>query len=574
MLRLLPSSIIFTLTSLILLCGSANGQFETRVSYPTFQSPTSIGVGDFNGDGNLDIAVAAKLVNTEVSIFLGKGDGTFQSPVNYAAGNGPASIAVADFNHDGKLDLAVADAVSATVNVLLGNGDGTFQTSSYSLPEYASLVFVGDFNGDTVPDLAVLDATQDCSCVSILLGNGDGTFQAAKNVPVNYNETMAIGDFNGDSKLDLVVAAAAGVTSKMQIMLGNGDGTFNAGPSYLVGSDPISISVADLNGDKKLDIAVASDVAPEVNVFLGNGDGTFQSPSVYYAKDPAFVMLADLSGDGVPDLLVADRFNQPGLTIFPGNGDGTFGISSYYPAGRESAYAAIGDFNGDGKPDLAVADFLANKVIMLLNTGVATFSPVTPITFVTQLIGTTSASQAVTLTNSGMKTMAISSMAAKGPFAMASTCGPSLAVGASCSISATFSPKAAGTASGTISISDSASSKPQVIELAGTGTVVKLSPSSLSFGSEKVGSKSAPQKVRMTNVGNSGLNITKIQLAGNNPGDFSETTGCSSTLAAHATCSFTLTFAPTKTGARVAALQITDSGGGSPQTVKLSGTGD
>jgi|CZKK01.1.fsa_nt_gi hypothetical protein len=114
----------------ILLCGIGHAQLETRVSYPTFQSPVSIGVGDFNGDGNLDIAVAAKLVNTEVSIFLGNGNGTFQPPMNYAAGNGPASVAVADFNHDGKLDLAVADAVSATVNVLLGNGDGTFQTAS------------------------------------------------------------------------------------------------------------------------------------------------------------------------------------------------------------------------------------------------------------------------------------------------------------------------------------------------------------------------------------------------------------------------------------------------------------
>jgi hypothetical protein len=433
---------------------------------------------------------------------------------------------------------------------------------------------VGDFNGDKVPDLAVLDATQLCSCVSILIGNGDGTFQAAKNVPVNYNEAMAIGDFNEDGKLDLVVAAAAGITSKMQIMLGKGDGTFLFGSTYDVPAEPSSVAVADFNGDGKLDIAVAGVVATQIYTFLGNGDGTMQSPTIYTTRSAdAWITPVALTAGGPLDL-IATNFNPGGISLLVGNGDGTFANPIFYPVGRESVFAAIGDFNGDGKPDLAVADFLANQVIVLLNTGAATFSPVTPITFATQLIGTASASQAVTLTNNGTQTMTISSMKTQGPFSMASTCGKSLAAGASCSISASFTPKTQGPATGTITISDSASSKPQVIELAGTGTVVKLSPAKLNFGTEKVGSKSAPQTIQMTNAGGTSLDITKIQLAGNDPKDFSEKTNCSSTLAAHASCTFTITFDPEKTGSRIAALQIGDNGGGSPQSVPLSGTGD
>jgi hypothetical protein len=569
------SCLVISIGLIASFCGRMCAQLETRASYPTFQSPTSIAVGDFNGDGKLDLAVAANLNNNEISIFLGNGDGTFQPPVNYAAGNGPTSVAVADFNGDGKLDLAVADGVSPAVNVLLGNGDGTFQVAvGYSLPEVASLVLVGDFNGDKIPDLAVLDATQGCSCVSVLLGNGDGTFQAAKNDAVSYNGAMALGDFNGDGRLDLAVAESAGITSKMQIMLGNGDGTFTPGRTYQVGASPVSIAVADFNKDGRLDIAVASSVATEVYLFLGNGDGTMRSPTVYITHSANASVTPVALVPGGPIDLISTNFNPGGITLLSGNGNGTFAAPVYYPVGREPEFAATGDFNGDGKLDIAVADLLANQVLVLLNTGSATFSPITPVTFPTQLIGTTSASQAVTLTNSGTKAMTISSMKPQGPFTMSSTCGRSLAVGASCSISASFSPKAEGSASGAITISDSASNKPQVIELAGTGTVVKLTPAKLSFGTEKVGIKSAPKTIRMTNVGSTSLDITKIQLAGNDPKDFSEKTNCSSALAAHGSCTFTITFDPEKTGSRIAALQISDSGGGSPQSVQLTGMGD
>lgn len=206
-------------------------------------------------------------------------------------------------------------------------------------------------------------------------------------------------------------------------------------------------------------------------MLLGNGDGTFQTAVDYLISFPGWVTAADVNGDHKLDLVVANSIiTSSELTVLLGNGDGTFQPGTSYPAGNEAAYVSVGDFNGDGKKDLVAADSRYNDVIVLLNTGVAAFSPTTPLNFKTQAVGTTSAPQKVTLTNTGKTALTISSMKATGQFHMTSTCGASVAPGANCTISVTFSPKTRGAKSGTVAINDNASSKPQVIELSGTGT--------------------------------------------------------------------------------------------------------
>jgi hypothetical protein len=143
-----------------------------------------------------------------VSVLLGNGDGTFQAARNFAAGIRPYSVAVGDFNGDGTPDLAVAnDTFSGTVSVLLGNGDGTFQAArNFAAGSYPYSVAVGDFTGDGTLDLAVANDTFS-GTVSVLLGNGDGTFQAARNYAAGARpKSVAVGDFNGDGTLDLAVA--------------------------------------------------------------------------------------------------------------------------------------------------------------------------------------------------------------------------------------------------------------------------------------------------------------------------------------------------------------------------------
>ncbi len=200
------------------------------------------------------------------------------------------------------------------------------------------------------------------------------------------------------------------------------------------------------------------------------------------------------------------------------------------------------------------------------------------LSFPTQLLKTTSAAKTATLTNTGNATMSITSIGITGinpgDFAQTHTCGTSLPVGGKCTVSASFKPTAKGTRTAAVSIADNAAPpNPQRLGLSGTGTEVRLVPASLSFGDQKVGTKSAPKNVTITNVGTTTLTISGISLTGTNAGDFSQTHTCGGTLGAGASCTISVTFHPSATGARSAAVSISDNGGGSPQKVSLSGTG-
>lgn len=450
-----------------LLSTSALAQFETRGSFLANQFPTSIAVGDFNHDGVPDLAVVAADNANGVVILLGNGDGTFRRTAAYSAGEGAVSVVAADFDRDGNLDLAVANSLSTYLTILLGNGDGTFRAGPQNppVPAYENFVTVADFNGDGKLDLVAVSYSNPCKCISVLLGNGNGTFQDAVNTDPPFDvESIGVGHFTGGGNLDLVAAG----NFTINVLLGNGDGTFQYGASYPCGESPASIAVADFNADGKLDLAIAE--AAGINVLLGNGDGTFQTAVEYPTNFPISVAVADFNGDHKLDLLAANSLFPGGATVFLGNGDGTFQQGTLYPASREVRYGAVGDFNGDQKPDFVLANYLADNVFVMLNTGVVSLSPTLPLNFKTQPVGTKSSPLTVTLTNSGSTSLTIRSMKASTQFGVSSTCGASVAAGANCTISATFSPTTKGLKSGTITIIDSASTKPQVIEISGTGT--------------------------------------------------------------------------------------------------------
>ena len=439
----------------------------------------AVAAADLNGDGKLDLVVG-NLDSATVSIFLGVGDGTFTPRVDFATGQFPNSVAIGDFNGDGKPDLALANG-SGTVSILLGNGDGTFQPHvEYTAGPGAFSLAVGDFNADGRLDLAVANNNGNLSgTVSILLGNGDGTFQPHVDYQVGMGPySVAVGDFNGDGKLDLVVANYPSVFT-VSVLLGNGDGTFRPQVTYPVGRQPISVAVADLNGDGKLDLAVADFTDGLVSVLLGNGDGTFQ-PSVEYptGKVPSTIIVGDFNGDGKLDLATSN-FAPGGFTVPPGfinillgNGDGTFQAPAAFVAGPNPATVAVGDFNNDGAPD-----FVTGSVP---NTGAVTFSVLLQVpmvslssktfTFPGQWVGTTSAAQNLIVTNTGSAPLTISSVATNGDFAQTNACGTSVAAGASCTITVTFTPTTAGTRSAMVTITDNATGSPHTVALSGTGT--------------------------------------------------------------------------------------------------------
>jgi len=556
---------------------SAVAQLETRATTYLAAAPgnAAVAVGDFNHDGKLDVAAVAK----ELQIFLGNGDGTFQPPINYAVGKDPYSVVTADLNGDGKLDLAVANYLSSTVSILFGNGDGTFQPqAALDVRAGPSFIATGDFNGGHKPDLLVFSGDY----ISVFLNNGGGTFRGPVETKLQTGSSaLGLGDFDRNGTLDLAVGENTLTSSSVVILLGNGDGTFKEGTSYPIDTGPMSVAVADFRGNGQLDLAIASFDGGGVSVLLGNGDGTFQSAAFYTSYSADWVTAGDFNGDGKLDLIVSNfatnGYYVGSVSILLGNGDGTFQSQKVFPSGKLSTMVAAGDFNGDHKLDVISVDFSDDYFLTMLNTGSAVFSPTSPVTFPTQLIGTTSAPLKATLTNSGTTTMTISSVTGSGlPFKMTkNTCKGSVSPGAQCSVAANFTAQVEGLVSGTITFKDSASSKPQVMELVGTGTVVKLSPTRLNFPPQKVGTKSAPQIIQLTNTGSVPLNFTHfIFTNGNNPRDFLETDTCGSQIAPGASCSIKITFSPRKKGACSAFVQIEDDGGGSPQEPRLAGTGD
>jgi FG-GAP-like repeat/Abnormal spindle-like microcephaly-assoc'd, ASPM-SPD-2-Hydin len=540
--------------------------------------PTFIALGDFNGDGKLD-AATANAGGDSVSILLGNDDGTFQTPLTFAAGTNPLTVLIGDFNGDGKLDLAVNDFRGGTVSVLLGNGDGTFQSPKSSAGGTGPLyMVVGDFNGDGKLDVAVAGVSD--GRISMLLGNGDGTFQS----PVIYGTPvfasgMAAADVDGDGKLDLVVTSGA---STLYIVLGNGDGTFRTPLQSTAGTSPAGLTVADFNGDGKPDLAIAnfSNSGPgSISLLMGNGDGTFRS-EVQYAvgKGQGWIAAGDINGDGKLDLVASGSAYSTTVSVLLGNGDGTFQPYGDYSAGQSDA-VALGDLNGDGKLDVVVPNSNASEVEALLQTGTVTLSAGN-LSFGTEVVGVTGAQQTVTLTNTGAALLGISGIVVNGAdasdFAETNTCPSGLAGGASCSLSAMFTPAAMGGRSAYVSISNSASNSPLVVTLMGAGqgtAAVTLSPASLNFGTENVGGTSPVKAITLTNTGSAPLVISSIGISGANPADFLQNNTCAFNVAAGASCQFMVNFAPKATGARSAVIFIADNAGGSPQMVALTGTG-
>jgi two-component sensor histidine kinase len=210
--------------------------------------------------------------------------------------------------------------------------------------------------------------------------------------------------------------------------------------------------------------------------------------------------------------------------------------------------------------------------------GATAVSP-TSLAFGSQHVGTTSAAQTVTLRNTGNAALSITSLALTGTngsnFAETNTCGKSLAAGAHCTISVTFTPSASGNRTASLSITDNTRGSPQRVSLSGTGTaaLVSLSPTSLAFGSQAVGKTSTAHTVTLSNTGNAALSSTSLALTGTNASDFAQTNTCGSSVAAGAHCTISVTFKPSASGSRTASVSITDNASGSPQTVSLSGTG-
>lgn len=365
--------------------------FSPAVNYAAGANPQEAVTADFNNDSILDVAVANTSSGT-VSVLLGNANGTLQAATSSPTGNQPSSLAVGDFNEDGNLDLVTGEGYPGNtandVTVLLGNGSGMFGSPAGYAVGFGfgvDTVAVGDFNADGNLDLAVTslffeDGGSDGSYVGVMRGTGAGTFT---NPPVwpwegwtalggtEFLPDSVVADFNADGKLDI---AAPSFHGQLPIALGNGDGTFASQWVFSGVTEGSSIVAADFNADGKVDLAVAG--LSSVGVLLGNSNGYFGTTRYYNtgAGSLSDLAAADFNGDGRLDVIASNSSNGT-VRLMLGNGDGTLRIAGEFATGMSPRAVTVGDFNRDGRRDVAVANAGSNTVSVLLNDGIWLATP-------------------------------------------------------------------------------------------------------------------------------------------------------------------------------------------------------
>ncbi|MEM9273768.1 MAG: FG-GAP-like repeat-containing protein [Cyanobacteria bacterium P01_F01_bin.143] len=397
-----------------LLLGNGDGTFIGAQTFPLLQSDQRIDfefivTADFNNDGIIDVATqnpnfnffSGEFFPGFATVLIGKGDGTFEESVQFTVENAESVITAGDFNNDGNVDLATGDngLESGKISVLFGNGDGTFATpidTEINTTLYLNGLSTADFNGDGFEDIAFADTSgyfydpidfptgpgsssgfSNRDRVGILLSNGDGTFAEPQNLKVLVGPTdPTVGDFNGDGVLDIAVGNYALpygsiVPSSVSILLGNGDGSFADSVEYDVGERPNEIAVGDFNGDGISDLAVANVGSNFISILEGNGDGTFNSAQEIAISEEPYggaysVSVEDIDGDDIDDLVVGTTRSR--VVVLQGQGNSNFTVSQTGNTGFSLASAfTTADLDNDGNAD--VLGLRDRDLIVLANDG-------------------------------------------------------------------------------------------------------------------------------------------------------------------------------------------------------------
>ena len=535
------------------------------------QSPVSLALVDLNGDGKPDLAAADSSGNS-VLIQLNTTPAS-AAPASFAKVNAggigvePFAMVTADFNGDGKPDFASTDAAGNAV-------DFVFNTSSGGVGSFASAgalgtagqdplgLAVGDFNGDGKPD--VVTANYFANTVTVMFNNtaagaATASFTRAAVLGVGYlPQDVAVADFNGDGKPDIAVVNSG--NNNLQILLNNtaqgaSAASFTASAAIGAGATPVWVAAADFNGDGKPDLAVFDNGSSSVLILLNTTPPGASTPSFVVGgsgpagSGPQQLVVADFNGDGKPDVAAANQSSNTVTVLLnqtePGSMTASLVLGATISVGSYTSWVSVGDIDGDGRPDIVVTSPGNNTIPILLNQTVPGATTASFKLLSSPALGSEPSALAIAdFSGSGLQDLAVIGDNFKYP----QTGSYVLLANQQYALSAA----AAAPAAGTIQYS--------VAEIA-------LSPSSLDFGDQRVGSSSAAQTVQLSNPGNAALSLGSIATTG----DFSQTNNCPASLPGGSQCSISISFTPSTTGIRGGTLTVPSSV--SSGSVALSGTG-
>jgi hypothetical protein len=483
-------AVINNVNSLAVLLGNGDGTFQPAKNYLTAVDPYSISTADFNGDGKLDLIVVSNTDN-EVNVLLGNGDGTFQPYlVSPTGGVNPYGLAIGDFNGDGKLDLATSESGSSEVTVMFGNGDGTFTfNNDYFFTLYSPIAV--DMNGDGILDLVGLGTPPvGYTGIAIMYGNADGTFQnpvfvSTTTVEFEQYESFGVADLNGDGIPDFWAFGVAGdnIGNAIFSILGNGNGTFQPPVLYTVteaGYNTGPMVEADFNNDGKLDFQIANDCLGVSCMQVSLQSPVVASPTALnfgtsLIKGRSKPLAVILSNSGTTAISV-------GTPSFTGSFPADFAQTNNCPASLASEATCTFEVYFDPSTEdyyesatLSISDSGPGGSQQVALTGYGTYIRETPgsLAFCDVAIGQSSTLSS-TLTNTKTTTLSVGRIyvvpsAFGKEFSVTNNCGTSLAAGAQCQVTVTFTPTTTGHAAAKINVSFGGDQPPD-IQVSGSGT--------------------------------------------------------------------------------------------------------
>ncbi|MBK8553966.1 MAG: VCBS repeat-containing protein [Ignavibacteria bacterium] len=366
--------------------GGCKTEFAARVNFSTGSTPYSVSIGDLDGDGKPDLAVANYGSNT-VSVFRNTsttGGVSFAAKVDFGTGSSPKSVSIGDIDGDGKPDLAVTNSGASNSVSVFRNTSTTGGVSFAAKVDFGTgsspwSVSMGDLNGDGKTDLAVANRTG--FSVSVLRNtstSGGVSFAAKVDFSAGSSPySISIGDLDGDGKPDLAVANNGDNTASVyQNTSISGGVSFAAKVDYSAGSGPVSISIGDIDGDGKPDLAVANNSGNNASVFLNTSTtgiidaGSFAARVDFAAGGaPQIVSIGDIDGNGKPDLAVANFTSNSVSVLRNTSVTGTVSFAAKVDLGSagQASSVSIGDIDGDGKPEIASTNYNVNSVSVFRN---------------------------------------------------------------------------------------------------------------------------------------------------------------------------------------------------------------